>query len=544
LEIRSTGIAGLDEILGGGIIPPSTILIAGTAGTGRTTLGIQSLCAAAKQGESVLYIPITYKSCEAVQEKLSRFVFFEESIEIHALDRGMAERDPLSMLVDISNLAAKFNPDRVLIDTITPLGYSFPVAEQRRFTYSLATAIAEWDAIVYLTATMLREEIHRHVISDLVDGIIYLWQEASRFKTKRHIEILKTSGLQYLEGEHMFEITVNGVTVYPMFKPAVMPFAGKLGRIKTSIPDFDSMLGGGIVERSSTLIGGSAGTGKTTFGLHFIVEGARNGEPGVIVSFEETPDELIQYAANFGWDLRELEQKDLLRIIYAAPSEIYPNKHTLEIINAIEQIGARRIVVDGISEFDCAFENPVEMREHILTLIRLFKNKGLTSILTSETTDITGDIRISDITVSFIMDTVIILRHVEINSQMKKAFLVLKMRGSDHDKSLREYEITSQGIKLGKSFTEYTGILTGSAKQKAEVAYEPYLAGFNVEMKCVMDALIDKKEATIDELVELTGFEETKLSEILSDLVGLGFVISSTCEGVEHYRIVLTNVED
>ena len=544
MEIKSTGIAGLDEILGGGIIPPSTILIVGTAGTGRTILGIQSLCAAAKQGESVLYIPITYKSSEAVREKLSRFVFFEETVQIHALDRGTAERDPLSLLVDISNLAAKHNPDRVLIDTVTPLGYSFPVAEQRRFTYSLATTIAEWNAIVYLTSTMLREEIHRYVISDLVDGIIYLWQEASRFKTKRHIEILKTSGLQYLEGEHMFEITVNGVTVYPMFKPAVMPFAGNLGRIKTSIPDFDNMLGGGIVERSSTLIGGSAGTGKTTFGLHFIVEGARNGEPGIIVSFEETPDELIQYAANFEWDLREFEQKDLLRIIYAAPSEIYPNKHTLEIKNMIEQIGAKRIVVDGISEFDCAFENPVEMREHILTLVRLFKNKGLTSILTSETSDITGDIKISDITVSFIMDTVILLRHVEINSQMKKAFLVLKMRGSDHDKSLREYEITSQGIKLGKSFTEYTGILTGSAKQKAEVAYEPYLAGFNVDMRCVMDALIDKKKATIDELLEVTKFNETKLREIVSNLIGLGFVISSTFDGVEHYKIVLTNVKE
>jgi len=532
---------GLDDVLGGGVIHPSTILIAGTAGTGRTTFGIQSLCAAAKQGETTLYIPLTYKSPEAIRERLSRYVFFEESIQIHALDRGLAERDPLTLLVEINNLVTKIKPDRVLIDTVTPLGYGFPDAEQRRFMYSLTTAISEWNAVVYLTATMLREEIHGHVISDLVDGIIYLWQESTRFMTKRHIEILKISGLHYLEGEHTFEISSTGVTVYPMFKPAVLPFAGTLGRIRSSIPEFDDMLGGGIIERSSTLIGGSAGTGKTTFGLHFIVEGALIGEPGIFISFEETPDELIQYASNFGWDLRELEQKDLLRIMYAAPSDVYPNKHTLEIKNLIEQLGARRVVIDGISEFDCAFENPIELREHILTLIRLFKNNGVTSILTSETPDITGSVSVSDVTVSFIMDTVILLRHVEINSEMKKAFLVLKMRGSDHDKSLREYQITSQGIRLGKRFSEYTGILTGSA-HRVEAAYEPYMAGFSTEMVAVMHMLIDKKEATIDELVELTEFEESEIREILSRLTGLGFVISSTHEGVEYYKAVLVNV--
>ena len=215
MEIISTYIESLDKILGGGVINPSTILIAGTAGTGRTTLGIQSLCTAAKEGENVLYVAVTPKSANDVREILSRFDFFEESIHIHTFEISLAERDPLTMLVELGNIVASKKPDRILIDPVTPLGFGFPEAERRRFMYSLSSAIQEWKGVVYLTGILERDEIHGSVISDIVDGILYLSQETTRFKTNRSIEIIKMSGMSYMEGKHDFEITNDGITIHP-----------------------------------------------------------------------------------------------------------------------------------------------------------------------------------------------------------------------------------------------------------------------------------------------------------------------------------------
>ena len=219
MEIKSTYIENLDEVLGGGVIRPSTTLIAGTAGTGRTTLGLQSLCMAAKSGEKVLYVAITPKSKQNIKEMLSRFKFFEDTVNVHVFDTSMAERDPLTMLVELGNVVTSIDPDRVMIDPITPLGHSFPDSERRRFMYSLSSAIGEWNCIVCLTGTLLLDEIHTSVINDIVDNILYLSQTSTRFRTMRNLEILKMSGLGFTEGEHTFEITDNGVKLYPICIP-------------------------------------------------------------------------------------------------------------------------------------------------------------------------------------------------------------------------------------------------------------------------------------------------------------------------------------
>lgn len=375
MEIKSTYIENLDEVLGGGMIRPSTTLIAGTAGTGRTTLGLQSLCMAARNNEKVLYVAITPKSKQNVKEMLSRFKFFEDTVNVHVFDTSMAERDPLTMLVELGNVVTSMGPDRVMIDPITPLGYSFPDSERRRFMYSLSSAIGEWNCIVYLTGTLLLDEIHTSVINDIVDNILYLSQTTTRFRTMRNLEILKMSGLGFTEGEHTFEIKDSGVKLYPICIPEKISLKPERERLKSSIEKLDTILAGGILKGSSILVAGSAGTGKTIFGLHFIMDGAINGEPGLIISFEETPEELYQYSKSFGWDLEKMEKEDQVRILFTPPSDVYPNKHTLHINKLIEEIGVQRVFVDDISGFDYAFERNIDKKEHIYNLIRNFKNK-------------------------------------------------------------------------------------------------------------------------------------------------------------------------
>ncbi len=450
LETKFTGIPGLDEILGGGIIAPSTILIAGNPGSGRTTFGVQGLCEAAKNGENVLYVCMTSKSESAVREGLSNYDFYEESLNIRTFNISSVERDPLTMLVELGNIVASLKPDRVLIDPVTPIGFGFPEAERRRFMYSLNSAIGEWNAIVYLTGTMSQSDVCRSVISDVVEGIVYLSQEIERRGSKRTIKIMKMNRPNYIEGEHSFDISNSGIEIYPRITTHDTEQLSPETRIDSGIPRFNELIRGGLFELSSTLIAGNTGTGKTLFGLHFIVQGARDGDAGIISTFEDSPAELRRYASSLGLELEELEQKGLIKIIYTPPPEINACRHTVELRKNIEEMGAKRILLDDISGFDYVFGDPVAKREHIANMMRNFKDVGITSMLISGNRAAGNNVLTSEIPVSSLVDVLILLKHVEIGKEIKKTMSIMKMHGSDHEKHLIQYDIDSEGIHIGE----------------------------------------------------------------------------------------------
>ncbi|MBP1910352.1 ATPase domain-containing protein [Methanolobus bombayensis] len=450
METKFTGIEGFDEILGGGIAAPSTILIAGNPGSGRTILGVQSLCEAATKGERVLYICITTQSENSIRESLSEYSFYNEELNIHTFSVSSVERDPLTMLVELGNIVSSVNPDRILIDPITPIGFGFPEAERRRFIYSLNSAIVEWNAIVYLTGTMSETEVCRSVISDVADGIVYVSQEIQRRGSKRVIKIIKMNRPNYLDGEHTFTISGDGIAIYPRITAPVIDETKEINRIDAGIPKFEELSRGGLFELSATLIAGNTGTGKTLFGLSFIVEGARNGEPGIISTFEDSPSELRRYAASLGLELEELEKKQLVKMIYTPPSEINSCKHTIELRNLIKEMGAKRVLLDDIAGFDYVLDNQIAKREHIANLIRLFKNMNVTSMFISGNMAAGSNILQSEIPVSSLVDVLILLRHIDIGKEIRKTMSILKMHGSDHEKHLISYDITSEGISIGE----------------------------------------------------------------------------------------------
>lgn len=354
------------------------------------------------------------------------------------------------MLVELGNIVTSLKPDRILIDAVTPIGFGFPEAERRRFIYSLNSSISEWNAIVYMTGTMSEGDVWRSVISDVVDGIVYLSQDVQRRGSRRSIKIMKMNNSTYIDGEHTFEISNSGVDVYPRISVLSLENAAEPARIDAGVPEFNELSRGGLFERSATLIAGNTGTGKTLFGLHFIVHGARNGEPGVISSFEDDPAELRRYASSIGMELEELEQKGLIRIMYTPPSAINACKHTAIIRKNIEEIGAKRVLLDDISGFDYAFEEPITKREHIANILRVFKNMGITSMLISGNRAAGNNVLVAEIPISSLVDTLILLKHVEMDSEIRKTMSILKMHGSDHEKHLISYDITSEGILLGK----------------------------------------------------------------------------------------------
>jgi circadian clock protein KaiC len=242
-------------------------------------------------------------------------------------------------------------------------------------------------------------------------------------------------------------------------------------RVKTGIPGLDEMLWGGLLPRTANLVEGAPGTGKTTMGIQFIHHGiVACGEPGLILTFEEFPQHYYRDAASFGWDFRQLEREGKLRVVMSSPEV---SKADLERVNGqIEQLvrdmGIQRVLVDSLSHFERVSEEPTKLRRIAYGFVNALKRQGVTSMLTRESGAILGEDSASDDTFAFLVDSYILLRYVEIESAIRRALLVLKMRGSNHDKGIRQFEITSRGLELRAPFEGQEGIMSGTPRRMVD----------------------------------------------------------------------------
>jgi len=251
-----------------------------------------------------------------------------------------------------------------------------------------------------------------------------------------------------------------------------------MDRVKTGIKGLDEMLAGGFLTESANLVEGAPGTGKTTLGMQFIYSGITQfGEPGLILTFEEFPQQYYHDAETFGWNLRELEQANKLRVIMTSPEVSSADLEQAggRIGALAREIGAKRILVDSLSHFERLSTDPVELRNMIYSFINALKREGLTSVLTRESPVLIGESDNAEEDVAFVADSYIMLRYVEIESAIRKALLVLKLRGSDHAKDIRQFEITSNGIEVRSKFEGREGILSGSPHRMSESFIEAFV---------------------------------------------------------------------
>lgn len=248
-------------------------------------------------------------------------------------------------------------------------------------------------------------------------------------------------------------------------------------RIKTGITGLDEMMGGGFLRGTANLVEGAPGTGKTTLGMQFIYNGiVQANEPGLIITFEEFPQQYYHDAAAFGWDFLELEKKGLLKIIMTSPEVSRLDVESVGgmIENSVNQMGATRVVVDSITHFARLTQDPIELRSLEFGFINALKRQGLTSVFTRESPVLLGE-SAENTEIGFMVDSYIMLRYVEIESAMRKALLVLKMRGSEHAKDIRQYDVTGRGLEVQSKFEGREGILSGSPRRMADSFVEAFV---------------------------------------------------------------------
>lgn len=469
-----TGVKGLDKVLNGGFLRPSIILIAGTAGTGKTTLVMQSIFNSAKNEEICMYITAISEPIAMINNFMSQFSFYNISL----LGKGNIKYVPIG--VDIIHNGSEaiikemeenieiIKPDRIVIDPVNVFAYGLDSESQRQFYYDFFTSMKGWNSLVLLTGEFTGEELIKSTLSYMVDGIIQISNEPFYEKNIRYLNVLKMRGQEIQGGKHSCKINKDGFIVFPRIHPTARKSVFN-ERISTGIKGLDKMTGGGFVRGSSILISGSSGTGKTILGIQFIMDGLLKNEPGIIVSFEEDLEQIRENSKMFNWNLEEYENKNLLKMI--SPLEYDAYELALKIEETIDTIKAKRLLLDGTGRLQRMLPQYAQLPEYMGTVSNILKNKNITAVYTNETSNLTGATQITGMGISPFLDTVILLRYVEIKSEMRKAISVLKMKGSDHDKEIREIVITKNGAEIKLPFSEYSGLLSGNPTKTPSQAF-------------------------------------------------------------------------
>jgi circadian clock protein KaiC len=307
------------------------------------------------------------------------------------------------------------------------------------------------------------EDIKDEPIFSIADSIICLHYETHGLHSERFLEVAKVRGSNYFSGKHPYIVTSDGLQVFARTKTPVHfeTYDFDERRISSGVPELDEMMGGGLPAGSATMLAGGAGTGKTLLGLHFVMAAAHRGESSVIVSYQETPVQLVQIARSFGWDLPDLIRRGLIRYLYQSPVEIQPDIHLFEIHQAVQETGARLVMIDSLKDLEIATPDKTRYKDYIYSLVQGFKSKGVTMLMTNEIVELFGPFSLSEYGVSFIADNVVLLRYVEMAGRMSRAISVMKMRGSQHSKEICEFEITGGGLTLLAPIRAYSGVLTG-----------------------------------------------------------------------------------
>jgi circadian clock protein KaiC len=454
IDRLQSGSDRLDTILGGGLPGNAIHVIAGPPGSGKTILAEQYAFANATVERPAVYL-------STVSEPLDKLIRFGQTLEFfdvaavgkrvfyESLGDDLEEGGLHRTLERLRGLVRDQHPGILIIDSFKALAAYAPTRRDfRGFLFELAA-----DAGAVAGSTFWLGEYDLDTISGepeaaVADSILGLGSRRSGERSRRVLEVVKLRGSNYLSGMHSYRISAAGVSVFPRLADTADPSSYDLSvqRLSTGIDALDEMLKDGYWPGSSTLCAGPSGIGKTLMGLHFIVAGAVAGERGIIASLQENPTQLTRAAEAFGWTL-----DDSVTMMYRSPVDLYVDEWIYELLDAIDHVGAKRVVIDSLTDVLFATGDELRFREYMYSLIQRCSRSGVSLFMTTELPDLFAVNRLSEYGVSHLSDNVLVLQYIRDESTIRRAITALKTRASGNDPRVREFRIGRGGIMISST---------------------------------------------------------------------------------------------
>jgi circadian clock protein KaiC len=472
-QLRS-GVPGLDEILGGGFPEFSFNIIAGAPGCGKTTLAHQFVFRNATAERPALYFTVLGEPALKMLRYQQQYTFFDPTklntaVRFVNLSQELVERGLKGVLEEITKQVQATNAGIVVVDSFRTVlrreHHGDREVEVQTFVQELALLLTSWEATTFLIGEYSEAELVDNPVFTVADGLFWLFQQVERNSVVRKLQVMKLRGQMSVPGMHTFRITDAGLQAFSRTLGLAGTRTKDLNRrrLSTGIAALDDMMGGGIPEGDSLLVAGSSGTGKSLMATQFIAAGLRAGEPGIVAVFEERPDEYANRAAAFGLDLSLALKNGSLEVIYLRPLDLSVDEMMQELIDVVQRTGAKRLVIDSLAGFEMALAPGfrTDFRESLYRMIFALTGIGITILSTLEMEESFNKFPFSSYLISFLTDDIIRMRYVEIEGQLRKIMMVIKMRGGPHSKDIREYDITSDGIVLGERPKAYAHLITG-----------------------------------------------------------------------------------
>jgi circadian clock protein KaiC len=474
-DIAPTSIVGLDDVLRGGLARRRLYLVQGVPGCGKTTLALQFLRAAADRGEPVLYVSLseTDEELNAVAEShgwiLDGITIHELAPVENAVDPDeqytmfhAAEVEASATLKDVLTSVERLNPTCLVIDSLSelrllagsPLRYRRQILALKQF---LSTR--NCTAILLDDLTSEAEDLQ---MQSIVHGVVHLEQLSPEYGSeRRRLRVVKYRGVPFRGGFHDYSIRQGGIEVFPRL--VASEHRQKAERVKHSsgISGLDMLLGGGIEEGTSTLIIGPAGTGKSTLAAQFVIAAATRGKRAALFAFDENPETLVSRCTAMSMDLASHLQSGRVTLLPIDPAELAPGEFVHAVRTAVIVHGASIVVIDSLNGYLNAMPGERFLTIQLHELLKYLSQQGVATILIGAHQGIVGTQMHTPVDANYLADAVILLRYFEARGDVRQAISVVKKRGGQHERTLREFFFDTQGIHVGEPLRQFHGVLTG-----------------------------------------------------------------------------------
>jgi circadian clock protein KaiC len=453
-ERMKSGNREADYILGGGFPINSINIIMGHPGSGKTIFAEQLIFANANDDRPILYFTTLSEPLPKVVRYLQEFQFFDEAkvgtqVVFEDIGGALAKDGPTALIGLLQDAIKTLSPQIIVIDSFKAVHDLSPSdADRRRLVYELTALLTAYGTTAFLLGEYTEDDILRYPEFAVADGIVEMSRRRLGNRDERYFRVYKLRGSRYLEGAHAFRITDAGLDIYPRLVSPALPegYEPATERISTGIAGLDQMLDGGVWRGATTLLAGPSGAGKTTIGLQFALEGARQGEPSLYMSFQENPSALMRTIRSLGFDLEQAQAQGL-DLVYASPVELQIDSIIVDMFRRIQQRRIRRLVIDALGDLASAATDPQRLHDYLYALVQHFAVSTITSILNFETNGNTLSGNGMQNAMSYLSDNVLLLT-VDGEVRTRRALRILKTRGSAHDTRVREVEISAAGLAV------------------------------------------------------------------------------------------------